>query len=1132
MVKLNFITKLGLLCSLMSIINSFSVYGQEVVVKWERINPKYETPDAFVAALNVADYGADPTGSDDQTKLFQGLLDKLGSRQSSSGGIGNGGTLYLPEGKYLIKGTLVIPKGVTIRGDWQKPEKGSPIKGTILVANNPSAKGNDAGVLRAYEQQSLIIMQPSSAVRDLNIWYPEQNAANIVAYPPAILLGDQSYFGNEYTLASNITLVNAYDGIIFSRRNGGGAPNCYEIYGTPLKRGIEIDNIAEVGRINEVDFSPDYWAGSGLPGAPELNGPHKNYIYENATAVVMRRNDWSFICKVKAEGYNIGYRMDWSFSVDNDGNRTSPNGHNYGMEFTNCKYGVYAAAVAGAGMMFYEYKFTGCDYGFYLEENPKGVIQIQGSEFDTKVASIYAPTTSITKILVNQCTFSNGAVDIRGGLSSIVGCDFNSQSSEHIILGINARSTITGNRFSGEPKIMNRSIYECFIDHTPIEMTKLLHFPYKKQDDFKQKPAGNGFYNATLYGVNTDANDNSGALQAVLNQAKANGGGIVFLPTGHYNFRQPITIPTGVELKGSVDVPTLPTGPGSVLEIYVGKGEGENGTPFISMEQGSGIRGLSLNYPEQSVKLLYPTVQLPSYSYAIRGNADVYIVNIAIRACYRGLDLFTNKCDNHYVDYLAGHVFKSGIRVGGGSLNGHIYNSQFNQIAYGCGNETKYGIWPNSPLDNGQSNPDKEKEFDAAYAYSWNNLDFLVLENCEDQILYNNFDFGSNRGVVLSSDNGKGASGISLGTGIDQGMNSFYIAKVGNKGFNFINTQIVTTAPGSVELQYRTNNRYIQVDPAFNDHVVFFGSDFWGQPQEISNDVLNGHLEMQAANYENSGQKVFAAVKPNAKFELIGSNINPVNTLLGENTNPQFFIQSSIVNSKGVDTISSGLWINNLEHSGSVSPNAGAFLDRTGWIATGSVYNDDAPNSLDSNFNTRWSTLSDRQKPGQWFMVDMRSEQTFTGIYMDAGSASYNPVSFTVSVSSDGETWTDVASANSVGQLVFEKQNARYVRVTQTGTGSSAWRITEFFVMNTDVQTSSIDQSVTDSDVNTYFASDELYIDGLLGKSNISIYTITGQRVMTTITDQTHIETNLLRGVYIVLIENGGIVYRKKVMKL
>ena len=1124
---------------------------------WKLANPKYPTADAFVVAINVMDHGADPTGEVDQTKLFQNLLDVLGSR--SNGRVNdnegkkigaeanrNGGTLYLPEGKYLIAGSLILPKGVTVRGEWEKPVKGQPIKGTIIVANNPTAKGRDATLFNGIpntsaEAMSTFILQPSSAVRDLNIWYPEQNPDNIVAYPPAILFGQQNFWGNDYTLASNITLVNAFDGVIFSRRNGGGAPNCYGIYGTPLRRGIEIDNIAEIGRIDNVDFSPDYWAGSGLPGSPSVDGGHKTYIAANGTAVVMRRNDWSFIGKVKAEGYNIGYRMDWSYNNDgNTGKPTSPNGHNHSMEFTNCKYGVYAAAVAGAGMMFYEYKFINCDFGFYLADRPGGVIQIQGCEFDTKVAAIYAPLTNNTKLLLNQNIFNKGAVDVRGGLVSIVSCDFNNEPNQ-IILGANARAIVTGNRFLNEPEIKNASMYECIIDHDPIAMTELPHFPYKNQYDFVQKPSKNAFYLADeSNNVSVTANDNSAALQTLLDKAKAEGGGVVFLPPGRYNFRQPIVIPTGVELKGSVDVPTLPTGPGSVMQIYAGKGEGETGTPFISMEPGSGLRGLSMNYPEQRIQLLTdPSLNegdIFHYPYTIRGNKDVYIVNIALRTSYLGLDLFTNKCDNHFVDYLAGHTFRTGIRVGGGSKGGHIYNSQFNQIAYGSGGETKYGGWPNSP-DNDQPNSAMySREHSSAYAYCWNHLDFIILGDCEDQIMYNNFAFGSNKGFTLASENGAGAQGLSLGQGIDQGMKAFYIENVGEKGFNFINTQIVTTSPdpgnlGLVQQEYRTNNRYFQLTSDFTKKVTFFAADFWGQPQNISNEILNGTLEMQLGNYDNPGQRNFTSISSEGTFDLIGTNINNISSLLAAGSAPQFFIQSSMLNQGNANPDDCGLWFNNLSLSGSVSPEGGAFLNRDGWIATASTSNTDAQIALDGDRTTRWSTLSERQKPGQWFKVDMLENQTFTGIYLDAGSSTYQPTSVNVFISTDNENWTQIASGNNFIQATFEEQTARYIRVEQTGTSSSSWRIAEFYIMNTYLAPPVSLKTINNQDVSIWFYQGQLNLSGLTGISTVKIYNLSGQLVTPVFSINESTFVNLSTGIYIAVIENNGNIYKKKLIK-
>jgi hypothetical protein len=1125
---------------------SMEVFSQRSIeLNWQLVTPKYATPDAFVAGLNVIDYGADPNGTSDQTVLFQQLLDALGSRTNNNGrkddGTPNGGILYVPEGKYLIKGTLIIPKGVTLRGDWEKPVKGQPIKGTILMAANPNAKGKDCTLLpngqpgTAYEQLSLIIMQPSSAIRDVNIWYPEQDANNVVAYPPAILFGQQGYWGNDYCLASNITLVNAYDGIIFSRRNGGGAPNCYGIYGTPLRRGIEIDNIAEVGRIDNVDFSPEYWAGSGLPGSPSLNGPHKKFIYENATAVVMRRNDWSFIGKVKAEGYNIGYRLDLSYNTDSNGNKTAPNGHNYGMEFTNCKYGVYVAAVSGAGMMFYDYKFTNCDFGFYFAPNAGGIVQIQGSTFDTKLASIYAPIDNNTKIVMSQNTINKGVADIRGGLTTITNCDFNSEPDQ-IRLGANSRAIITGNRFKNEISIVDASLYCPVIDHTPIEMTKLPDFPYKDQYEFTQKPTRNALYLATSQGVSTNADDNSSALQTILNQAAANGGGIVFLPPGHYNFRQPITIPSGVELKGSIDIPTLPTGPGSIMEIYAGKND-EDGIPFITMEEGSGIRGLVMNYPEQIVQLLTEpdrnNLDVYHYPYTIRGNKDVYIVNVALRTSYNGVDLFTNKCDNHFVEYLSGHVFKTGIHVGGNSNGGHIYNLQFNQIAYGSGGETKYGAWPNSP-DNLQSDQSKYSyEHDMAYAYCWNNLNFLIIENCTNQVLYNNFDFGSNRGFTL----GEGANGICLGQGIDQGMNSFFIDGVGNSdGFNFINTQIVTTAPSPGVLQsYKDNNRYFQTSNNFHGKITFFGADFWGQPQNISNEILAGTLELQAGNYSNSGQKTFASIASGALFNIIAGNINPISSLLSTGSEPQFSIQSSFINQGNIDTSTCALWLNNLSQS--AAPTPCAFSPRNGWIASASTYNTDAWKSLDGDINTRWSTMSDKQKPGQWFVVNMLEPHDFNTIVLEAGNSSYCPMSCTVSISQDSITWNNVSSTTysvtSATIISFEKQTAQYVKITQTGTSSSSWRISEFYIKDTELPVILKATEVkNDNDVLLWFdKTGNFHLQNTKGISKVIFYSLLGQQLTAPLNIQNMVNITLPSGIYIAIVNNGGKIFRKKLIK-
>jgi hypothetical protein len=216
-------------------------------------------------------------------------------------------------------------------------------------------------------------MQPSAQVQDLSIWYPEQLPDNIVPYPTTILFGQPNYFGNEFCNTKNLTLVNAYDGIVFSVANGGTCPVIWNIYGTPLHKGIQLDNIVDVGRVQYLDFSPAYWAGSGLANAPAAGSAFASWIYQNGAGIVMRRNDWTNTAFVNVEGYNVGFWV--SESIANPG--AFPNGSNYSMNFSNCNTAVQVDGLQSVGIMFSRVNITGCASGFVLNPYSKrGAIQL------------------------------------------------------------------------------------------------------------------------------------------------------------------------------------------------------------------------------------------------------------------------------------------------------------------------------------------------------------------------------------------------------------------------------------------------------------------------------------------------------------------------------------------------------------------------------------------------------------------------------------------------------------------------------------------------------------------------------------------------------------------------------------
>ncbi|MDR0431073.1 MAG: discoidin domain-containing protein [Tannerellaceae bacterium] len=1115
---------------------SCSVFSQSnpdgAVPEYKIPELKYPTSDAFVISYNIMDFeGADNTGAKDMTSLIQQLLDKLGTRISSVGGVNNGGVLFLPEGKYLVKSQIVVPKGVTIRGEWKKPIKGETIVGTIIVAQ-PGTVGTED------ENGSLFILQPMAAIKDMAFWYPDQNPDNIKLYPPTIMFGQRDFFGNEYALAQNITLVNSYIGLALSER-GGGAPNMFGIYGTPLKKGIEIDYIAEVGRVEGVDFSPAYWAGSGLPGAPAANSVYRNWIKNNGTGIVMRRNDWTLTTDIHVEGYFIGFHALASKKTADD----KPNGQNYKMTFTGCKTAIYASNPQYCGIMFHKVDIVDCEYGLFVPRGAEGVVLLSDCQIQASGYAVGADAGSGTRILMNQCMITSGKIEVQGSTLDIMNSDIDNDAPQ-IIIGPESRAIITGNRFAKEIDIDNQSMYECKIDHNPVAGLKNIpEFPYVDPQTIKQKPNRIHLYVVTAgeFGAVPDNNsvDNTKAIQNALDKAKEEGGGIVYLPVGNYRVLGNLTIPTGVELKGASDIGSLPIGPGSILEVYAGKGD-EAGSPFLQMEEGSGLRGVAFNYPEQDFSKIYDPadgtddkkmINPYPYPYTIQVKGkDVYIVNAGFRAVYQAIDLFTYKCDNVYIEYPAGHVFKRGMRIGSGTENARISNAQFNTIGYACGSESKFGRWPNSPAGNINNR--------ACYNQNYSQLEFFVLGDCKNLMLFNNFNYGSYLGIIFG-DEGNGPSGLAIGHGIDSSTRAaLYYKKLGNGGFDMITSQIVTSKrpiSGSA-------STYIMTDPAFTEETTLFGADFWGDPV-YGIELAGGTLNIQSAHFHNPGGTRFADIVSGntGKLRVFGSSVNARgNRPLNDNVEDHFAVQSSIIDPGNITIANCELYLNNLTHGlVMVFENK---IDRTGWIASASKNNSNAKNALDEQSSSRWDTGADKVL-GDWFSVNMIKPQTFNKVLLDQGSSSGDyPRGYELYLSDNGTDWGEavVAGAGSSGMTVItlpETETAQYVKIVLTaGAGNPYWSIHEFYIVRMESGTIDYPSGLIDEvknaerEVQIYYADGRLFTSGLPAKVQISIYSISGQLMKYVRNDTSDLSLSLFPGIYFVIAQSDRYLYRRKII--
>ena len=84
---------------------------------------------------------------------------------------------------------------------------------------------------------------------------------------------------------------------------------------------------------------------------------------------------------------------------------------------------------------------------------------------------------------------------------------------------------------------------------------------------------------------------------------------------------------------------------------------------------------------------------------------------------------------------------------------------------------------------------------------------------------------------------------------------------------------------------------------------------------------------------------------------------------------------------------------------------------------------------------------------GNTVTVDLGAARSFSRLVMDSGGSTQDYAhGYTVAVSADASSWQTVATGTGSAASIsvpLGAQNARYVRVTQTGSASSWWSIAE-----------------------------------------------------------------------------------------
>jgi len=386
--------------------------------------------------FSVLDFGAKGDGTTDDTAAFQNALD--------AAKLAGGGVVYASRGNYLFAGHLDVPGAVTLKGVWES------VPSHVGLRNPGAAKPTDDGTTFLVTESAghedgpaFITLHDNSTLKGVVLYYPQQDPAEEPKpYPWAIAMRGK----NPAVLA--VELLNPFNGIDATHNE---RHLIRDVHGQPLRRGIFVDDIYDIGRIENVHFNP-WWSMK-----PRLF----QWQQQHGEAFIFGRSDWQYVFNTFCFGYKVGY----TFMKTQAG---VCNGNFLGIGADDCFTGVAVEDSAPFGLLI-----TNGEFVSFHGPDPTMV------EVGTKNAgsvrfvncAFWGPCNQIAKIAghgtvgFSDCTFvqwdrnkeGHHAVQADSGTVLIRGCEFR-EDKPQIELGESVRrAVISDNIITGKPRLTNHS---------------------------------------------------------------------------------------------------------------------------------------------------------------------------------------------------------------------------------------------------------------------------------------------------------------------------------------------------------------------------------------------------------------------------------------------------------------------------------------------------------------------------------------------------------------------------------------------------------------------------------------------------------------------------------------------------
>jgi hypothetical protein len=386
--------------------------------------------------FSVRDYGAKGDGMTDDTAAFQAALDAAADAR--------GGVVFAPTGNYLFTGHLNVPVAVTLKGVWESVPAHNGIRdrglpkptdnGTTLLVT--AGAGSEAG-------PAFVTLNTDSTLKGVTLYYPNQKAdEEPEPYPYAIAMRGK----NPAVLA--VELLNPYNGIDATQNE---RHLIRDVQGQPIRRGIMVDRIYDIGRIENVHFNP-WWSMK-----PKLF----QWQMAHGEAFVFGRTDWQYVLNTFCFGYRIGYRF----------TRTEAgvcNGNFLGIGADDCHTALVVDECAPYGLLI-----TNGEFVSFHGPDPTMVEVKPANTGSVRFVNcaFWGPCNQIAKVAGNgtvgfsDCTFvqwdrnreGRHAVQVQAGTVLIRGCEFRASKPQVALEKEVRRAVVTDNVLTGPARIANRS---------------------------------------------------------------------------------------------------------------------------------------------------------------------------------------------------------------------------------------------------------------------------------------------------------------------------------------------------------------------------------------------------------------------------------------------------------------------------------------------------------------------------------------------------------------------------------------------------------------------------------------------------------------------------------------------------